>query len=80
MLPTLITRAGSSCVPALRSAGTNSCTIQNGDFTLRSSTLSHAEAGKLSSGSPHVAPALLTRMCNSSVPASTSLASRLHSS
>ena len=27
--------------------------------------MSHAESGKLSSGSPHVAPALLTRMCES---------------
>ena len=36
---------GSSWVPARRSAGSSSCTIQNGDFTLRSSTRSQAVAG-----------------------------------
>ena len=80
MLPTLMIRAGSSCVPALRRAGTSACTIQNGDLTFRSSTLSHAAAGKLSSGSPQVAPALFTRMSSVSVPASASTASRVHSS
>src|SRR5882672_7965709 len=33
-------------------------------LTLVASTLSHASSGYSSSGAPHVAPALLTRMCS----------------
>ena len=80
MLPMLMTRAGSSAVPACRRAGNSAWTSQNGDFRLRSSTLSHAESGKLSSGSPQVAPALFTSMCRPSVSAVTRSASRRHSS
>src|SRR6476646_10620840 len=75
MLPTLITRAGSSAVPACRSAGSSAWTSQNGDFRFKSSTLSHAESGKLSNGSPQVAPALLTSMCRPSESAETRSAS-----
>ena len=53
---------GSSAVPTCRSAGSSACTSQNGDLRLRSITLSQAASGNLASGSPHVAPALLTRM------------------
>ena len=53
---------------------------KNGDLRLRSSTLSQADSGNVSSGSPHVAPALLTRMCSSSSRRPTSAASRTHSS
>ena len=80
MLPTLMTRAGSSWVPARASASTNAWTSQNGDLRLRSITLSHAESGKVANGSPQVAPALLTRMSSRSVSARTSSARRRHSS
>ena len=46
----------------LRAAGSSARVRKNGDFTLRSSTLSHASAGNSASGAPHVAPALFTRM------------------
>ena len=62
MLPMLMIRAGSSAVPALRSAGSSACTSQNGDFRLRSMTVSQAASGNVSNGSSHIAPALLTRM------------------
>ena len=80
MLPTLTTRAGSSWVPASSSSGRKARVRKNGDLRLRSSTLSHADSGKDSSGSPHVAPALLTRMCSSSSRSPTTAASRRHSS
>jgi hypothetical protein len=79
MLPMLMTLAGSSAVPARRNPGSSSCTIQNGDFRFRSSTRSHASAGKVSSGSPQVAPALLTRMSSAPEWARTSAARRAHS-
>src|SRR3954447_12418637 len=75
MLPTLTTRAGSSSVPASSSSGRKARVRKNGALRLRSSTLSQAEAGKSASGAPHVAPALLTRMCSSSSCSPTSAAS-----
>src|SRR3954447_188630 len=80
MLPMLTTRAGSSWVPASSSSGRNARVRKNGDFRFRSSTLSHADPGKVSSGSPQVAPALLTRMCSSSSRSPTTEARRRHSS
>src|SRR3954452_10383965 len=75
MLPTLTTRAGSSSVPASSSSGRKARVRKNGALRFRSSTLSHAEAGNSASGAPHVAPALLTRMCSSSSCSPTSAAS-----
>jgi hypothetical protein len=80
ILPTLITRAGSSAVPAASSSGKNARVRKNGVLRFRSSTLSQAEAGKEASGAPQLAPALLTRMCTRSSNRPTSAASRAHSS
>src|SRR6266853_2106761 len=60
MLPILMTRAGSSSVPAASSSGRKARVRKNGDFRLRSTTLSQAAAGNPSSVAPQVAPALLT--------------------
>src|SRR5580658_1443310 len=80
MLPTLITRAGSSAVPAASSSGRNARVRKNGVLRFRSRTLSQAEAGNSASGAPQVAPALLTRMWTRSSDRPTSSASRRHSS
>jgi hypothetical protein len=80
MLPTLITRAGSSAVPAFSSSGRNARVRKNGALRFRPSTLSQAEAGNSASGAPQVAPALLTRMWTRSSDRPTSAASRRHSS
>src|SRR5215470_705723 len=62
MLPMLMTRAGSSGVPAASSSGKNARVKKNGAFRLRSTTLSQAAAGNSSIGAPQVAPALLASM------------------
>ena len=80
MLPTLTMRAGSSAVAASSSSGRKARVRKNGDLRFRSSTLSQADSGNVASGSPQVAPALLTRMCTSSSRSPTSAASRRHSS
>jgi len=80
MLPTLITRAGSSAVAAASSNGRNARVRKNGVLRFRSRTLSQAEAGNSSSGAPQLVPALLTRMWTRSSNRPTSSASRRHSS
>src|SRR5690349_13422905 len=59
MLPMLMIRAGSSAVPALRRTGSRACTSQNGDFTLKSMTVSQAASGNVSNGSSHMAPGIV---------------------
>src|SRR5450755_2643030 len=79
MLPTLMTRDGSSCVPPASSSGRNALVRKNGAFRLRSTTLSQAAAGNSARGAPQVAPALLTRMFRACSRSPTSLARRRHS-
>ena len=62
MDPMLITRAGSSWVPAASSSGTKNLVRWKTPLTLRASTRSKAASSKSASGVPQVAPALLTRM------------------
>jgi hypothetical protein len=79
MLPTLITRAGSSAVPAASSSGRNARTRKNGALRLRATSLSQADSGYSPSGAPQAAPALLTRMCTRGSDWPTTSASRRHS-
>src|SRR6516164_9202553 len=79
MLPMLMTRAGSSGVPAASSSGKNARVMKNGAFRSRSTTLSQAAAGNSSSGAPQVAPALLTSTFKAGSRWPTSPASRRHS-
>jgi hypothetical protein len=79
MLPTLMTRAGSSAVAAASSSGRNARTRKNGAFRLRLTSLSQADSGYCSSGAPQAAPALLTRMCTRDSDWPTTSASRRHS-
>src|SRR5215472_5795946 len=79
MLPMLMTRAGSSAVPAASSSGKNARVMKNGAFRSRSTTLSQAAAGNSSNGAPQVAPALLTSTCNAGSRWPISAASRRHS-
>ncbi len=58
----LITLDGCSCEPDALSAGCSAWVRKNGDFRLRSRTLSQPLSGNSSNGAPHAAPALLTRM------------------
>jgi len=80
MLPTLITRAGSSAVPAASSNGRNARVRKNGVLRFRSTTLSQPEAGNSASGAAQLVPELLTRMWTRSSNRPTSAASRRHSS
>ena len=73
-----MTRAGSSAVAAASSCGSSARVRKNGDFTLRSSTLSQASAGNSASGAPHVAPALFTRMWSLLSRAAISAARSMH--
>ncbi len=79
MLPILITRAGSSRVPAASSKGRKARVRKNGAFKLRSTTFSQAAAGNSASGAPQVAPALLTSTCSACSRSATSPARRRHS-
>src|SRR6516162_3742018 len=79
MLPMLMTRAGSSGVPAASSSGKNARVRKKGAFRSRSTTLSQAAAGNSSSGAPQVAPALLTSTFTAGSRWPTSPASRRHS-
>ncbi len=75
----LMTRAGSSTVPAFCSSGTRNLVRWNTPFTLRASTRSKAASSNSASGAPQVAPALLTRMSSESSRAASSSARRRHS-
>src|SRR5918999_1391335 len=59
--PMLMTRAGSSAVPAAARRGTRNRVRWNTPFTLRSRTRSQAASSNSAIGAPQVAPALLTR-------------------
>src|SRR5271165_374005 len=62
----LMTRAGSFGSAAARSAGSSAIVRSNTPCTFVRRTFSHPLGGNSSSGAPHPAPALLTRMSSSS--------------
>ena len=66
-------RAGSTWSPAARKRGKKACVTMKGALTLISRILSNPISGNSSMGAPHVAPALLTKMCNASCSAETAL-------
>ena len=57
-----MTFAGRSALAAARSGSASALVRKNGDFTLRSITLSQPLSGNSSNSAPQAAPALLTRM------------------
>src|SRR2546421_6718354 len=71
----LTTLAGSSALAAARSAGSSPTVRWNGPSTFVCIARSHPDGGNSSSGAPHVAPALLTRMSSRSIRDLTSSAS-----
>jgi hypothetical protein len=77
--PMLMTRAGSSGVPASSSNGTRNLVRWKTPLTLTARARSHAASSNCSSGAPQVAPALLTRMSRLDSRAATASASRRHS-
>ena len=62
----LITLEGSSALPDSLSLGSNCCVKKKTPFTLVSMTLSHPFSEYSSIGSPHEAPALLTKISKAS--------------
>ena len=57
-----MTFAGRAALPPAFSASNSAWVRKNGDLTFRSMTLSQPFSGNASNGSPHAAPALLTRI------------------